>query len=346
MNFGGSSIPRDANVSTSLALAPYDVSRGNFSGGVLNIRTGRASNYIVRTTSANLDAPQAQWTDRAGQALHQQYANVSLGGLLAGPIQPDKSFFNLSYQLGRRQSDIQSLLTTDPLGLQTAGISSDSANRLVSILNQLHIPSTVGAVPNNRYTDQALVLGSMDFTPPTSTTGQAFNVTFNGSFNRSTAVTASPTELPAHSGDRAFWNAGLQGRHTNYYGFGVLSETSVGLSGNSNYGTPYLDEPCGTVRVNSTFADGTPSVQTVSFGGNPLLNTSVNQVSAQLMNALSWFSENNKRSDQVHNRTAARFVWAGSHHQSIRQLQLQLARRSRCRHSVVVLATAVAAEAE
>jgi Carboxypeptidase regulatory-like domain len=294
MNFGGSNIPRDANVSSSLALAPYDVSRGNFSGGVLNIRTGRASNYIIRSTSANIDAPAAQWTDRAGQALHQQYANVSLGGLFAGPIQPDKSFFNLAYQLGRRQSDLQSLVTTDAVGLQAAGISSDSANRLVSILNRLHVPSTVGAVPNNRYSDQALVLGSMDFTPPRSTSGQAFNVTFSGSWNRSSAVTLSPTELPAHSGDRSSWNAGLQGRHTNYFGFGILSETSLGLSGNSNYGTPYLDEPSGSVRVNSSFADEIPSVQTVSFGGNPILNTSVNQVSAQLMNALSWFSENNK----------------------------------------------------
>src|SRR5206468_9229075 len=31
MNFGGSNIPRDANVSTSLLTTPYDVSRGNFS---------------------------------------------------------------------------------------------------------------------------------------------------------------------------------------------------------------------------------------------------------------------------------------------------------------------------
>lgn len=293
MNFGANGIPRDANVSSSLALAPYDVSRGNFSGGVLNIRTGRASNYIVRTTSANIDAPAVQWTDRAGQALHQQYANLSLSGLIAGPIQPDKSFFNLSYQLGRRQSDLQSLLNTDALGLTAAGISADSANRLMGILGRLGVPTTVGAVPSNRYNDQAMVLGSMDFTPPTSTTGQAFNVTFNGSWNRSTAVTMSPSELPAHSGDRKSWNAGVQGRHTNYFGFGILSESSVGLSANSNYGTPYLDEPSGTVRINSAFAGGTVP-QTISFGGNPMLNTSVNQVSAQAMNALSWFSESNK----------------------------------------------------
>ena len=102
MNFGGSNLPRDANVSTSLVTAPYDVSRGNFSGGLLNVRAGRASNFIIRSSSLNVDAPQMQWTDAAARALGQQYTNLSLGGALTGPIQPDKSFFSFSYQGGRR----------------------------------------------------------------------------------------------------------------------------------------------------------------------------------------------------------------------------------------------------
>jgi hypothetical protein len=294
MNFGGGAIPRDANVTTSLATSPYDVSRGNFSGGVLNIRTGRASNFILRTSSANIDAPQAQWTDRVGRATGQQYANVSVGGLFTGPIQPDKSYYNLAYQVGRRQSDLQSLLNTDPLGLQTAGLSADSVARLLSIFGQVHVPLSVSGLPADRYTDQALVLGSFDFAPPTSTTGQAFNLTYNAGWNRSSAVTVSPTELPEHSGDRTNWNAGVQGRHTNYFGFGILSETAVSGSQNRNYGTPYLDLPSGSVRVNSTFADGTPSVQTVGFGGSPAMSTSITTTSAQFTNTLSWFSENNK----------------------------------------------------
>jgi len=293
MPFGGGAIPRDANVSTSLATSPYDVSRGNFSGGLLNIKTGRASNFIIRSGSANIDAPKAQWTDAAGRALHQQYANVSAGGLFAGPIQPDKSFFNLAYQLGRRQSDLQSLLNTDPLGLQTAGLSTDSVSRLLSILGRAHIPTSVSGVPSDRYTDQALILGSMDFTPPSSTTGQAFNITYNGSWNRSSALGMSPTDLPSHSGDRTSWNVGVQGRHTNYFDF-LLSETSIGVSQNKNYGSPYVDLPNGTVRVNSALPDGESSVQNISFGGNPALNTSVTTTSAQLTNLLSWVSENNK----------------------------------------------------
>ncbi|HEY4217207.1 MAG TPA: TonB-dependent receptor [Gemmatimonadaceae bacterium] len=294
MNMSGGSIPRDANVSTSLATSPYDVTRGNFSGGQLNIRTGRASNYIIRTTSANIDAPQMQWTDATGRATGQQYANVSVGGLLAGPIQPDKSFFNLSYQFGRRQSDLQSLLNTDALGLQTAGLSADSVSRLLSILSQVHLPSTIGGLPTSRYTDQALVLGSFDFTPPTSTTGQAFNLTYNASWNRLNAFSVTPTELPEHSGDRTTWNGGIQGKHTAYFGFGVLSETSVGVSRNRSYGAPYFDVPSGTVRISSTLDDGSSSVQTVGFGGNPSMNTSVTTTTAQATNYLSWFSENNK----------------------------------------------------
>ena len=294
MNFGGGNIPRDANVSTSLVTTPYDVSRGGFSGGLLNIRTGRPSNFITRSGSANLDAPQTQWTDAAGRALGQQFTNLSVGGLFASPIQPEKSFFNIAYQIGRNQSDLHSLLNTDALGLQTAGIAFDSVSRLRGILDRAHLPGSVGSVPSNRYTDNALILGSFDLTPPGSTTGQAFNLTYSGQMSKSTAVTVSPTELPSHSGDRVSWNGGLQGRHTNYFGFGVLSETSLSFSENRNYGTPYLDLPSGSVRVASNFADETPTVQNVGFGGNPFMSTSVTTTTGQFSNMLSWFSEDNK----------------------------------------------------
>jgi hypothetical protein len=293
MNFGGSNLPRDANVSTSLVTAPYDVSRGNFSGGLLNVRAGRASNFIIRSNSLNVDAPQMQWTDAAARALGQQYTNLSLGGSLAGPIQPDKSFFTFAYQGGRRLSDLQSLLNTDPLGLQTIGISTDSVNHLLSTLRRWNLPTSVGA-PSSRFNDQALVFSSVDFTPPTSVTGQAFNLTMSGSWNRQDPSGFSNTELPSHSGERNNWNLGLFGRHSSYFGFGVLSETSIGVNETRLTSSPFVDLPNASVRVNSSFADGTPSVQTIAFGGNPAMNVGVTQTSAQFSNALSWFSENNK----------------------------------------------------
>jgi len=296
MNFGGANLPRDANVSTSLSTSNYDVSRGNFSGGLLNLTAGRASNFITRSSSLNVDAPQLQWTDAAARALGQRYTNLSLGGGLSGPfpIASDKLFYSLSYQLGRRQSDLQTLLNTDPLGLSAIGIAKDSVNRLLTTLSRFGIPSTTGAIPTNRLNDQALLFTSFDFIPPTSTTGQAFKLTMSGSWNRQTPSGGAMTELPSHTGERGNYSFGVFGKHSSYFSFGILTESSIGINQNKSTASPYLDLPNGSVRVNSTLSDGSSSVQNVAFGGNPAMNTGFTSTGIQAMNQLSWFSANNK----------------------------------------------------
>lgn len=295
LNFGGSSLPRDAQTTSSLVTSPYDVSRGGFSGGQLNVRSRPGNNYINRTTSLNFDSPHMQWTDPAARALGQQYQNVSVGGLLSGPIQTDKSFFTLSYQAGRRSSDLQSLLNTDRLGLQAAGVSADSVTRLLNILNNARVPGRIGGIPNSHLNDNALVFGTFDFAPPTSATGQAFNFTFNGSWNRANPATATTMELPAHSGERDNMFGMVAAKHSGYFGF-MLTETSLGVSKSKASGDPYLVLPNGSVRVNSSFADLPNSVQNLSFGGNPALNTTQSTTSVQLRNQLGWFSDDNKHS--------------------------------------------------
>ena len=299
MNLGGSNLPRDANVTTSLVTTPYDVSRGGFSGAQFQIRSRPGSNYIARTMSANLDAPQLQWTDPAGRSLGQRYSNVSLGGLVAGPIRPDASFYSLAYQFGRRANDLRSLLNTNAIGLQTSGVAPDSVARLLSILQRLGIPTVTGQLPSSRLGEQGSLYGNLDFAPQSSSTGQALGISFNGSWNKQTPASSLTNEVPAHSGDRTNWNAGLQGRHNNYYRGLILSETSFGLNRSRNYGSPYLDLPSGTVRINSGFPDGTSSIRTISFGGNQNLNTDQTNTGTELTNQLSWFSASNKHRVKV-----------------------------------------------
>lgn len=294
MSFGGANLPRDAAVSTSLVTSPYDVSRGGFSGAQLSLRTRAGSNFISRTGSFNFDSPAMQWTDAAARSLGQEYQNASLGGLMSGPIVYDKTFYNMSYQLGRRSNDIQTLLTADPLGLKAAGVASDSVNRLISILANQQIPATRGGLRDERVGDNGLIFGSIDLTSPSATSGRAVNVSFNGGWGKQSPAGGSATEVPAFGGDRTNWRFGVQGRHSSYFGIGILAETSVGVSSSKNYGTPYLDLPAGRVRVNSSFPDGGNGVTLLSFGGNPSMNTTQRTTSAQLQNQLSWFSQNNK----------------------------------------------------
>ncbi|MEP6619643.1 MAG: TonB-dependent receptor [bacterium] len=294
-NFGSSNIPRDAQVSSSLITTPYDVSRGGFSGGQFNINSGSGSNFIRRSGSINFDSPSLQWTDPTQRALGQTYTNVSLGGSLSGPIVMDKAYYNVSYQLGRRAQDLQTLYNTSADGLEATGVSADSVNRLLTIAQQAHIPTSInGGIPGDKLSDQGLVFGSLNYTPPSSTSGTTYGLTFNGSWNKQTPVGQLTSELPAHSGDRTNYSGGVQGRHTAYINNLFLSETTVGVNGSRNYGTPYTLLPNGSVLVNSTFADGTSGVRNLSFGGNSSLSTKASNVSFSGINQVSWFSKDNK----------------------------------------------------
>ena len=292
-NFGANNLPRDAQVSGALATSPYDVSRGGFSGGNFNIRPRSGSNIAQRGSSLVLDAPAMQWTDAAARALGQEYGNVSLGGNVSGPIVFNAAFYNLAYQLGRRSNALRTLLNTDPVGLQAAGIAGDSVARLLGVLNTLQIPSTPGRLITDRLSDQGSLFGTFDIAPPASRSGSAYNLTTNVSWGKQDPFSNLTTELPAHSGQRMDLNWGAQGRHSGYFGFGVLSETTVGFSQSRSETDPFLTAPSGTVRVASTFPDGSPGLKTVQFGGGTLAQTN-NSSSLSLTNQLSWFSENNK----------------------------------------------------
>ena len=293
-DFGSTTLPRDAQVSTSLVTAPYDVSRGGFSGAQLNVRSGSGSNYIRRSTSLIFDAPALQWTDPAARALGQRFTNLSLGGALSGPLVYDKAFYSVAYQLGRRANDLRTLLNTDPTGSEATGVAPDSVARLLAIAQTQSIPLGAGLAPSNRLRDQGSVFGSFDFTPPSSTTGTTYKLVLNGNWNRQTPASNLTTELPAHSGDRTSWGAGAQLQHTSYLKQVLLSETSLSVGGNRTYGTPYMLLPSGSVLVNSQFADGTSGVRTLGFGGSANLSTSSSGITSQLQNQLSWFSRNNK----------------------------------------------------
>src|SRR5205823_6647509 len=135
-----------------------------------------------------------------------------------------KAFYNIAYQFGRRANGLQTLLNTDPRGLETVGIAADSVTRLLNVLQGVHVPPTVNGFPTDRLNDQGVLLGSVDFTPPSSATGQAFNLTFNGFWNRSSPASALTAALPASSFTSTSWNGSVQGHHSSYFGFGVLSE--------------------------------------------------------------------------------------------------------------------------
>jgi hypothetical protein len=167
-------------------------------------------------------------------------------------------------------------------------------SRLLSILNTARVPLTTGESGDNRIGDQGSLFGNFDFAPPSSASGQALNVSFNGSWNAQNPAFGFATEVPAHSGERTSWRGGLQARQNTYFGVGILSETSLGYSASRSWANPFLEMPTGNVRVSSVFDDGASGVQNLVFGGSQSLNTVQTTNTLGFLNQLSWFSTNNR----------------------------------------------------
>jgi hypothetical protein len=296
--FAGTNIPRDARVTMSLLTTPYDVSRGGFAGGLLSLQSQPADNYTVRSSSLNFDSPYLQWYDRTRRALREEYQNISAGGLIAGPIQLDRLFYSVSYQAGRRWQDYRTLLTVGANGLTTAGIAPDSVARVLSVLDALGAPSSGSGLPSIHATDNALLLATLDYIPGASNQGNAFNLTINASLDREKPVQPSLYAFPSQAARQTSSFGLVQARHSGYFRF-LLSETSIGLSQTHASGRPLVAMPSGTVRVSSVLDDSTQSVQTLSFGGNPAVNTAQTTGTVQARNQLSWFSTDNLHTLQL-----------------------------------------------
>ncbi len=289
LTFGGT-LPRDVQVSARLSTTTFDPSRGGFSGGQITARTFGGSNYINRNLHVTFDSPGLQWADPTARSLGQQYTNVIASGSLSGPIIWNKLFYNASFQLGRRSSDLQTLLNTDPAALERVGISQDSVNQLLAYMASAGIPSTVGAVPSNRLNDQGAVFSQFSYSPSGT---DSWGMLVNGSWNRSGAASLSTSAVPAHGGQNTRQSGTVQISHAGYFGYGFLDETSLSLSASTNDANGYLSLPDARVLVTSDFADGTSGVSTLQFGGNSGYPSNLTNYQWQASNATSWFTDDN-----------------------------------------------------
>ena len=147
LSFGGGDIPRDINGAVRVTATPYDVSRGGFSGAQLSVTQAPGSNFSQRLAHVTFDGPELQFTDHVGQQLGQQYSNVQLSGNVTGPIVYDRVFYNVSFQGGRRSSDLASLLSSDPSTLLRLGLAQDSVREVVAGAQAAGIPISTAAFP-------------------------------------------------------------------------------------------------------------------------------------------------------------------------------------------------------
>lgn len=288
-------LPPDAVVGVRFNSFPWQVSAGGFSGAQISLFSQPGSNYSYRLMSGYGTGPDLQWTDENADSTGLKSTTLRFGGNARGPIRMDKAFYNSSYSGQRTFSDLLTLLNTSPIGLNAVGVSADSVARMLSILRGKGVPVSVARTPSFRATDQATLQTNVDLVPSTSGTGNAFTLGLNAVYVHAQPIGGGSliTTTPARTGESEFYVTQASLNHSNYFWFGVLSQTTLGYSLSHQIQFPFLNYPNGVVRVASDLPDGSSAIRSLSFGGGNQPFTAVNQVVA-LNNTLRWYSENNK----------------------------------------------------
>jgi len=158
--FDARDVPAEGLAAAGVFAHPYDVSRGQFTGGEVAGRTMGGTNLWGGGVRLSLQpgwltgggAPQASW----GAHSHQEF--LSAGG--GGPILPGRLFVYAAAQADRRTADASGL-SRDAAGLPGYGIAADSLHRFFDVLQGLGVDA--GAAPTARLARSGSALARFDY---------------------------------------------------------------------------------------------------------------------------------------------------------------------------------------
>lgn len=289
VSFSGASVPRDMNTSTRFMTSPWDVTRGGFSGVWSSTSINPGSNVSQRRARISFDHPALQTSDAVSRRFGQTHTNVLAGFGGDGPLRLDEYYYNVGAQLSHRHADAGSLLDMDAEALAHAGISSDSAARLMQLLGAAQVP--LGAsLPGSRTVTNASLMARFDRQlpqgPPTAMPKPLTSAVVYANHTRSRAYTLSPVAPPTRSGERTSTAAGLQGMYSRYFGKegSVVNEMTSALTWSADESEPYLPLPGANVTIASTLPDGQNAIGNLSFGGNSALASSSTRLGWEAVN--------------------------------------------------------------
>ncbi len=271
MAFVGASVPREAQARTTYTTSTYDAARGWFSGGQASVTLAPGSLFSDGTARLTLDAPSLQYGDPVAARLGSQYTKsiASFGG--SGLAAKERLTYNYGLDLTRQTTGIATLTSLDADVLEREGVSRDSVLRLIGLMNTAHIPISVGGVPAAKTTNTASFITRLNTPEYDFNTFEqkrhAEGLVLSVNHSQTDAAQLSPLSTPARDGLTRSDAIQLQGLYSGFVTKDLLEDVQSSLSWSNTTNSPYLNLPAGNVLVGSTFADGTPGITTLGFGG-------------------------------------------------------------------------------
>ena len=347
MSFNSGSLPRDANISSSLTTSPYDGSRGGFSGANFNIRPGSGSNFRTRGMSLVFNTPGLEWTDRAAQAVGTRvHERVARRHFLRADLVQQGVLQHLvsAWTPVARQPDAaqyEPARVADGRRRVRFGVASSSTSCA------LRGRADGRRRPPHRPRERQRLASSAASTshPPTSTSGQAFGITFNG--NWGAAESGRRRRDAARVGERRpvqldRRRPGAEQRLPRHH-----AQRDAGRRERIAQLRNALSRPAVGQRARELRARRRRErrARALAFGGNQYLSSSSRTVPTSFQNTLSWFDNAQQAPHQAQHRARLQRQHAGPVVEPARNVRLQFARRSRRGHAGIVHANAHGAPA-
>ena len=282
--FGTSTVPQEGLRQTRVVTSTYDVSRGQFSGGLIASTTRSGSNVVQGSSQAQLR--EDDLAINAGDSPYTQgfTQNVFSGGL-GGPIVRDRVFVVGSLQARLRSDPQQTLLSAGIADYTRLGVSPDSVTRFLGIVDALGVPHASVPSAATRASDNLSGLARLDLVVSNEHT-----LTLRGDWrgNSQDPARLGPLALPQTGGEVTSSGGGAMATLTSRFGATVLNEFRGYLQTSKGDGDPYSQLPQGRVQVASILPEGTRGVTTLVFGGNTGMPTRSRSTSFEASDELSW----------------------------------------------------------
>lgn len=276
MAFSGADVPRNMTTYSHVGASTYDPSRGWFSGAEVDVNIDEGSIFSEMPVSLTLDAPLLQYTDPTSRALGQKYSSVILGAGRSGSMHNDRLNYVTAIDLSHRSSGFASLDRADADLLQTAGVSRDSAVRLLGILSASGLPLMAATASDARISDNLTAVARLGHSSYNYANRSEEKMTWGllgyAKLGRSSQMGTNPTAITSHGGDNTERILSAQGTYTTFFhGRDFLTDLRTAFTVKRNRSNPYLQLPEGRVLVSSEFADAPGATTSLDFGGNSVL---------------------------------------------------------------------------
>lgn len=260
---GATRLPADAVIAAKVTSTSYDVSRGGFSGGRLDLSIIPGANITSQNMRATVTAPFLQFGPGANLNRYRQFGQFDLGLGRSGPLAIDKVFYRIASDIHHRTEQLTALDAPQQVVGAVTGIDLATRNALLGAASSLLL---IPSQNSHRTTNSGTALFQIDVNPLGE---RSWSLTTNAD-----ARVAEPI-LGGNSSPGGFgvtlydYRGGLQVKRIAPI-FGAVNESSAGISVRNVNSQSTLDRPAAHVIVPSTrggFAQAELGAPAYGFNG-------------------------------------------------------------------------------